>query len=101
MSIESEDQAIVSTSVTQSFQATDRGKNIGAAPSVFLRNRQSLDAKLGALSPSIPGKLFFEIAFNQSFVQLLLSKADDFPPKGCLFFTPSKLQERLSSPGPV
>src|SRR6476646_7644003 len=96
MSIESEDQPIVTAPITQGFQAADRSQNIGAPSAVFLRNGQSLDPELGTLLPCVPGEFLFQVAFNQPFIQLLLSKADDFPPKGCLFFIPSKLQERPS-----
>jgi hypothetical protein len=62
---------------TQGLQGADRGQDVCSAPTVFLGNRQSLDAKRGAPFPPIPRKFLLQVARDQILVQLLARKLDD------------------------
>src|SRR5471032_2499787 len=78
--------------IAQRFQRANGGQRVGAAAAIFHGNRQSLNAKVGALLPQVFGKFLVVVAGDDIVFQLLAGKTENLFAKSCLLVIPSEVQ---------
>ena len=97
MRVDREQQAVIVTSVAESFQGANGRERVGSAATVFNGDGQALNPELRAFFPEVFGEFFLAIELNDVAFQFLFRKADNLFPKRRLLFTPCKVQGLLFS----